>query len=226
MPDLLVVFDLDGTLVDSSAEIHGALRVALAAILAEQESPQADEAAVKRGCHGLPLEVFFRRARPRASAQTLHELAAAYRRHYDQHLLHRTRPFPGVIEGLSRLQALRHPHLRLAVATTKPSAVARLVTDGLGLTGFFAEVQGSDGLPYKPDPAVLHALFARLGGRPRLGVMVGDTDHDIHAGRAAGLRTCAVGWSEVPGPLAEAAPDHHARTFAEVVELVIRMAGL
>lgn len=222
----LIVFDLDGTLVDSFADIHDALARALRAVPEGRVSDEEDERAVARGCHGLPLERFFAEARPGAPAGAVPAFIDAYRAHYYQHLLDRTVPFPGVVEGLAQLQRLRADvPLRLAVATTKMTETARRVTDGLGLSGFFDEVLGSDALPCKPDPAILRELFRRLGP-PRRGLMVGDTDHDVVAGRRAGLRTCAVGWSSQPREVLMAAePDHHATHFSDVVRLVLQMVG-
>lgn len=226
----LVVFDLDGTLVDSARDIHASLAYALEQVRDGHESTEADEAALREGIHGQPLEPFFRRARPRATADAMPRFIKAYRAHYHDHLLDYTRPFKGVEDGLHALGQLRsefqalHPEhsLRLAVATTKLTLTARRVVTELGLHPHFDFVLGSDGLPTKPDPAVLYAVFAQLG-KPSWSLMVGDTDYDILAGRAAGMRTCAVGWSELPHErLAAAQPDHHLHEFAEVVSLVRR----
>ncbi len=247
-PTCVVIFDLDGTLVDSSQDIHGSLRVALAEIADGRTSHAADAEALRLGAHGQPLDWFFRAARPQGSEAGLREFIAAYRQHYHAHLLDNTRPFPGVAEGLLRLAELRArslhadgtPRLRLAVATTKLTATARRVVEELGLAEFFDWVQGSDGLRVKPDPQVLHVAMQALGHPvglppaqthespaardltpPQWGLMVGDTDYDILAGRAAGLRTCAVAWSELPrARLLSAQPDHMAEQFAHVVDLV------
>jgi phosphoglycolate phosphatase len=226
MMDAVAVFDLDGTLVDSSLDIHAALRVALAEVDDGRASAAADERAIAAGCHGLPLEVFFARARPAASRAGLLAFVAAYRRHYHAHLLDYTRPFPGVEAGLERLLPLRRAGLKTAVATTKLTDTARKVVVGLGLSRHLDLVLGSDGLPCKPDPAVIRAVFRALRHpEPPSGLMVGDTELDILAGRAAGLRTCAVGWSELPRErLSSARPDHHAQTFDEVVALIEKMA--
>ena len=237
----MVIFDLDGTLVDSSHDIHGSLRVALKEIDDGRTSLAADEEALRLGAHGQPLDWFFRRARPQGSDAGLLAFIAAYRLHYHEHLLDNTRPFPGVAEGLGRLAELRArclqpdgaPRLRLAVATTNLTATARRVVEELGMAEFFDWVQGSDGLRVKPDPQVLHVTMQALGrphgavpslaGQPPAswGLMVGDTDYDILAGRAAGLMTCAVAWSELPRErLLSAAPDHFAAEFAHVVDLV------
>lgn len=249
-PTCVVLFDLDGTLVDSSQDIHDALRVALREIADGRVSELADETALRLGAHGQPLEWFFRRARPHGSDAGLVAFIAAYRRYYLAHLLDNTRPFPGVVDGLSRLAELRArsrhadgtPQLRLAVATTKLTATARRVVEELGLGEVFDWVQGSDGLRVKPDPQVLHVTMQAIGHAsgitagqsltsppldptallpPQWGLMVGDTDYDILAGRAAGLRTCAVAWSELPRDrLLAAQPDHFAEQFTHVVDLI------
>lgn len=225
----VVVFDLDGTLVDSHADIHDALRVALRETPLGQISQAADDQAVEAGCHGLPLERFFALARPGAPDEALSTFVDAYRTYYYAHLLDRTRPFPGVVDGLRRLCG--QPGRQLAVATTKMTATARRVIDGLGLGRYFDLVLGSDGLPCKPDPAILLQVYRQLGhaapdqGRAPPGAMIGDTDHDIAAGRAAGLSTCAVGWSGLPkAVLAAAGPDHHAADFEAVVEWVLTLS--
>lgn len=244
--DFTVIFDLDGTLVDSSGDIHAALRVALHEVADGRHSHEADQEELRLGAHGLALDGFFRRVRPRGSDAGMRAFVAAYRQHYHSHLLDTTRPFPGVVEGLTRLAQLRArtrhpdgaPRLRLAVATTKLTATARRMVTELGLGEFFDWVQGSDGLRVKPDPQVLHVTLEALGRgaadpsgtggesaatrEPRWGLMVGDTEFDILAGRAAGMRTCAVAWSEIPrARLLDAAPDHFAESFTHIVELVM-----
>lgn len=107
-----------------------------------------------------------------------------------------------------------------AIATTKHSAVARRVVDAAGLGGFFDVVRGSDGLPHKPDPAVLHDI-ARAVGRPLDGtIVVGDTDRDVLLARAAGCVAVAVtygGWNRAA--LAALEPDHLIDRFEELREV-------
>ncbi len=178
----VVVFDLDGTLVDSLEEILASFRF----VLTGAGLPVPDDARL-RSWIGLPLaETFARLAPPEAVA----ELTAAYRRHYLARLGHRTRPYPGVPE---RLAELRAAGFGLAVATTKRSGPAKTLLERVGLLGFFDHVQGTDeGMPAKPDPEVVRRAVAGAGGA---GVaMVGDTVHDVAAARAAGLAAYAVTW--------------------------------
>jgi len=111
--------------------------------------------------------------------------------------------------------------VRLAVATTKRTDMARAVTDRVGLTSLVDLVQGSDGLPKKPDPALLALVAERTGCALANSLMVGDTDGDVLAARAAGCASVAVtygGWSRAE--LAPLAPDHLIDSFAELRELV------
>ncbi len=178
----VVVFDLDGTLVDSLEEILASFRYVLAAA----GLPVPDEARL-RGWVGLPLrDTFLKLAPPEA----VDDLVAAYRRHYLARLGERSRPYPGVPE---RLAELRSRGFALAVATTKRTGPARELLRRVGLLGFFDHVQGTDGgMAPKPAPEVVVRAVAGAGGR---GVaMVGDTVHDVAAARAAGLPAYAVTW--------------------------------
>jgi phosphoglycolate phosphatase len=191
-----IVFDLDGTLVDSLADITASFRY----VLAQAGLPQPTD-AVMADLIGRPLAEMFRRVAPDADAEALSE---AYRRHYLEHMADRSRPYPGVPE---LLQELRERGFALAVATTKRSGTARKLAAAVGLLPLLDHVQGTDGLPPKPAPDVVHAAIRAVGGR---GVcMVGDTTHDVLAGRAAGLCTYAVSWgTHPPEVLTTAAPDH------------------
>jgi phosphoglycolate phosphatase len=220
----LLCFDLDGTLVDSQADIRDALTVALRAV--PPIDPALDEQAVNSAGLGLPLEEFFALARPGLHAAADWAARArfidSYRVHYHAHLLERTRPFDGVVESLTRLRPYREAGLRVAVATTKKTETAVRVLGGLGLDHHFDAILGTDrGMPHKPAPDLLH-LVARTVDRPASsGLMVGDTDRDLRAGRAAGMKTCGVSWG-VQGAdgLRLHAPDFLIDRFPEVLALL------
>jgi phosphoglycolate phosphatase len=189
-----VLFDLDGTLVDSLADIitsfqHGLSHLGL---------PVPDEREV-RALVGRPLdEMYACYAKDRVP-----ELCAVYREHYARNFVTRSRPYPGVPELLGTLRARGYA---LAIATTKRTDMARRFVDALGMAAMVDHVQGTDGFPHKPAPDVIHRALAALGTR---GVwMVGDTVTDIQAGRAAALRTYAVTWgTHDEALLATANPD-------------------
>lgn len=176
-----IVFDLDGTLVDSLPDIVGAFRDAFA-----EHGLQAPPEQAVRDQVGLPLETMYACFAP---PECVAALSASYRRLYPQRFTRHSRPFPGVPETLATLRARG---FRLAVATTKRSAMAERLIAAMGLSDALDVVQGTDGFPHKPAPDVVERALAALDAD---GVwMVGDTVHDIEAGRAAGLATYAVTW--------------------------------
>lgn len=176
-----IVFDLDGTLVDSFDDISAAFRRSFHVIGTAPPSVEVVKAMI-----GKPLRDMYQ---PFAPAEALEALVAEYRRDYAERCADQTQPFPGILPLLDRLRADGHA---LAVATTKTSWMARTVVDKVGLASRLDHVQGTDDFPHKPAPDVIHRALAGTG---RAGSwMIGDTTFDIAAGRAAGLRTCAVTW--------------------------------
>ncbi len=182
-----IAFDLDGTLLDT---IHD-LAAAINALLGEMGYPALPKAEI-RDLVGKGMPNLVRRALASAFGTSPavvddDELAAAlarYQAHYASLLGRETRLYPGVREGLDRLQAMGLP---LAVITNKATRFVRPHLDHAGLTGYFRVLVGGDDLPAKkpaPDP-LLH-VAARLGVAPAQLLMVGDSTNDAQAARAAG----------------------------------------
>jgi HAD superfamily hydrolase (TIGR01509 family) len=220
----LICFDLDGTLVDSTADIRAALVHALEAV--PPANARADEHALGSAGLGLPLEEFYALARPAphpaAGKHGRQRFVDAYREHYHANLLNRTRPFPRVVETLAMVEPLRARGLRTAVATTKRTATAERVLTGLGLAGHFDLVLGTEEpMPHKPAPDLLLACAERLDRDPRRGLMVGDTERDLLAGRAAGMLTCGVTWGVLGADgLTPHAPDWLIDQFDQLLPLI------
>lgn len=177
-----VIFDLDGTLVDSRRDIASAIGVALSAVGGPRVSREQIYPLI-----GLPLVEMFKRLLPTSRADRVEEAAEAYRNHYFDHCADQSELYDGVMVCLEGLRP--RP---LAIATTKMTFMAVRLVEQLGMDKYFQCVQGSDGIPHKPDPTILKMVMEKLGLRPEQGMMVGDTLMDILAGKNAGLKTCAV----------------------------------
>jgi phosphoglycolate phosphatase len=212
----LVVFDLDGTLVDSVPD----LAAAVDAVLVELGLAPAGQARV-RDWVGNGARVLMERALgaalDEAPAPALLERAhAAFLAHYGRDPSSRTRLYSGVREGVL---GLRDAGLVLGLVTNKPAAFIEPVLAGVGLSGCFRLCLGGDSLPRKkPDPAPLRHVAAHFGLPPSACLMVGDSRHDIVAGRAAGFRTLAVPYGYNHGePVRESGPDGVVESLRELV---------
>ena len=182
----LVVFDLDGTLVDSRRDLADSVN----ALLAELGRPPLDEAVVG-DMVGEGAKVLIQRALAASDVDPAGTAAALHRflELYDERLLRHTHPYDGIPELLASL----HGRAILAVLTNKPQEATRRVLGGLGLARFFGEVIGSDStFPRKPDPGALRHLMKRSGADPDHTLMVGDSRIDLEAARNAGVHICLV----------------------------------
>jgi phosphoglycolate phosphatase len=181
-----VVFDLDGTLIDSEEAICAAASLAFADV-----GHDVDEAAVADHL-GAPLDELFDHFAPGERAATRQHFIDRYIAHHDLHPRRDPPPLPGVVQGLKGLAARGLP---LAVATTKPTYRAVQQLKSCGLDAAFAHIQGTDP-PMRPKPAkdVVVAACAGLGVDPVDVVMVGDTSRDVGAARAAGSRAVVVAY--------------------------------
>jgi phosphoglycolate phosphatase len=128
-----------------------------------------------------------------------------------------------VRETLARLDELRALGLRTAVATTKKTDTARRVIEGLGLARHFDAVLGTDGIPHKPAPDLLWLCARTVDRSAAEGLMVGDTERDLLAGRAAGMHSCGVSWGvQGRAGLAPHAPEHLIDAFTDLYEITLR----
>lgn len=189
----VAILDLDGTVVDTLDDLAEAVNAALADVGLPPRPRDEVRQFVGEGARRLV-------SRAVAPREDLVEPAlAAWWRHYEAHLLDRTRPYPGIREALARAGRT------LAIHTNKPGRLAREILDGLGLSARFAAVLGGDEAPRKPDPSGTLALLARLGARPEDAVFVGDSRVDVETARAAGIPMVAVTWGFRPREELEAA---------------------
>ena len=197
----LLVFDLDGTLVDSSRDIAAAANAALRRV-APEAPPIPLEAVLSFVGEGARLLV------ERCLAHVGSDVPAdvvlpVYLECYRSRLLDTTSLYPGIPDALD---ALRGP--ALAVLTNKPGDMSRTILDGLGVGRRFARVWGAgDVAARKPDPDGLLSLMAEIGASAPETWMIGDSATDVLAARAGGVRVAGVTWGFHPATLREARPD-------------------
>jgi phosphoglycolate phosphatase len=211
-----ILFDLDGTLADSTDDIRTALVHAFAAIGREM-GPRLEVLI-----DGSPLEEIYAAAIPGGTTAELDRFITAYRARYAVGEHASTRLYPGVRETLDALALLR-PGLRLAVATSKREAIARDVLHDLGVAMHFDVIAGSGArpMPPKPAPDLLLDVASQLAVAPARMLMVGDTLRDVVAGQRAGMRTAAVTYGlGKPEALLGARPDFVLEDFDELLVIV------
>lgn len=203
-----IVFDLDGTLIDSAPDLQA---IANAVLAAEGLAPIT--MAETRDFIGNGAGVFVQKFRAVRGVSDSHHarLLADFMARYDT-AHHLTRPYPGVLAALHHLQDAGHA---LGICTNKPLRPTRAVLDHLGLGAFFSTIWGGDSLAvHKPDPAPLHAAFTALYGGPCL--YVGDSDVDAETAQRASVAFALFTEGYRKSPV-EAL--HHTASFAHFDDL-------
>jgi phosphoglycolate phosphatase len=210
---LTIVFDLDGTLIDTAPDLISTLNI----ILAREGLAPVEYDAARRMIGGGAKAMIERAlaAEGRACSKAeLDRLFAAFIEHYAAHIADHSRPFPQLEPTLEHLAGEGH---RLAVCTNKLEWLSVRLLDMLQLTWHFAAVCGQDTFGMqKPDPRMLRLTIERAGGEATRAIMVGDSGTDIRTSRAATVPVIAVdfGYSEVP--IALLRPDRIIGSYADL----------
>jgi phosphoglycolate phosphatase len=217
----VAVFDLDGTLADTSADLIAAANAALAeAGFGAPLDAAADRAFAFAGGRAM-LRAGMERA---AGAWQAPQVEAAYPRllaFYAEAIDRHTRPYPGVEAALDALAAAGWG---LGVCTNKPAALAETLLLRLGLRGRFRAMLGADSIAVrKPDPLHLIETIARAGGRPERAALVGDTATDRAAARAAGVPCVLVRFGPEGDGVAALEPEALLDDFAALPALLERL---
>jgi phosphoglycolate phosphatase len=197
----LVLFDLDGTLVDSAPDIAAALNVALV----DLGQPPHPLSVVTSYVGDGAAKLVARAVAPGAEVDQ-GQLLERFKVQYAANICVATRPYPGIVDALGHFNAAGTP---LAVVTNKPGDLARALLRALALDAFFADIVGDgDGFARKPSPEIALAVCARHAVAPADTLLVGDGLPDVRLGRAAGCRVAAVTWGYTPrAALAAEGPD-------------------
>lgn len=217
-----LLFDLDGTLVDSSDDLVTSVNLTLADAGRPPLARTEVVGFVGEGVVKLLERSLAASLRRAPSTAEVESGVRAFKRHYALHLLERTRPYPGVAEALDFFK-----ELPLAVVTNKPSEHTNAILEGLNLRRHFRAVLGGDSLPErKPHPAPLLEAARLCETPPARCLMVGDSRVDVLAGRAAGMKTCGfAGGFRGRSELEAAGADYLIERFAELREVVVGLAS-
>ncbi len=195
-----LVFDLDGTLVDTKDDLANAVNVTLRALGLPPEEPQTLWSYVGRGAR-----VLLERALGPERAELIEPALDVFMPWYRAHLLDKSRPYRNLPEVIASLAG---DGVVFSVLTNKPEDMSRAIVDGLGLGSRFRSVIGGDTLPTrKPDAAGLLRLIADSGVPSARTLMVGDSAIDVATGRNGGVATCGVLWGFSGPSVRESGPD-------------------
>lgn len=210
----LLIFDLDGTLIDSKNDLASSVNATRA----------------WAGLPPLPLETvssyvgdgaptLVRRMLPGASEERLAEALRYFLEYYREHMLDETALYPGVREGL---ECLHQAGVPLAILTNKPVRFSVQLVEGLGLEMHFFRIYGGNSFEEKkPHPRGIEALLAESGAARERTVMVGDSATDIRTARNARVQACGVTWGFRPETFAEVPPDFTIDRMSALVEKVL-----
>jgi phosphoglycolate phosphatase len=219
---LTIVFDLDGTLIDTAADLIDTLNV----VLTGERLPAIPFATARELIGGGAKRMIERAlaAEGRACAPAdIDRLYATFIVHYADHLADRSRPYPKLDVALDALEAAGY---RLAVCTNKLEWLSVRLLNILKLAPRFAAICGPDTFGvYKPDPEMLRRTVRRAGGEPTAAIMVGDSKTDVSTARAADVPIVAVdfGYSDIP--IADLKPDRIISSFADLPSAVTALAA-
>jgi phosphoglycolate phosphatase len=194
-----LVFDLDGTLIDSKEDLALSMNATL-----EHLDRKRLEAELIYSYVGGGVQLLVKRALSEGATDEEVERGMAYfLEYYRAHMLDHTLPYPGVCEALGRLAGRE-----LAVLTNKPVNFSKAILNGLGMIGHFRYVYGGNSFEKKkPDPLGLNTLLRELDAAPREAMMVGDSEVDVQTARNAGTWACGVTYGLGSAKLPASNPD-------------------
>jgi phosphoglycolate phosphatase len=209
-----VVFDVDGTLVDTAPDLCGTLN----RLLVEHGRPTISLPAIRPMIGDGAAKMVERGFG--ATGGVPEDFAGLVRRFlvlYEAHITDETRPFPGAIAAIEAMQAAG---LRLGVCTNKTTALTERLLGALDLSKYFAAVVGGDVPARKPDPRHLLSVVERLGTSPEKTVMIGDSINDVAAAKSAGIPVVAVSFGYTATPPRELGADAVIDHYAELPALL------
>jgi phosphoglycolate phosphatase len=222
--DRTIVFDLDGTLVDTAPDLITSLNYVL-----DHEGLPPVPLASARNMIGAGARRLIERGLEADGRQVggddIARMTTAFIDYYADHIAVSSRPFEGLEDALDRMAARGY---RFAVCTNKLEWLSRRLLDELKLSGRFAAICGADTFGVsKPDPAILRQTVVRAGGKLAAAIMVGDAGTDVGVARRAGIPVIGVDFGYTDTPMTELNPDRlikHMLELPEAVEDLIKIS--
>jgi len=208
-----IVFDLDGTLIDTAPDLVDTLNV----VFAREGLPQVAYETARNLIGGGARAMIARGIDAEGVAVTparLEQLFADFIAHYCEHIADRSRPFPGLTDALDALAA---DGCRFAVCTNKLERLSVRLLEQFNLAGRFAAICGQDTFGIqKPDPEALRRTVQAAGGSLTQAIMIGDSETDIRTARAAGVPVIAADFGYSERPVSDFGPDRIISHFAQL----------
>lgn len=214
-----MVFDLDGTLVDTAPDLTRATNHVLATRGRMPVSDKEVREMVGLGGRALIRRGFSASGQP-AAEEEIEELFQVFLGYYARNIAVDSKLFPGTKQVLD---LCRDEGMRLGVCSNKPEGLSRALIDGVGLSGYFGAIVGMDTICVaKPDPRIYGETLRQLGMNGGPTVMIGDSETDVLTARAAGVPVIGVTFGYTPMPVAAFRPDYLADSYEELWPLIER----
>jgi len=218
-----LIFDLDGTLVDTAPDLLGAMNAVLLQQGRRMLDPETLRHMVGFGAASLIRQAMAETGAP-VSEDLLPRLVDDFVVHYGAHIADASVPFPGVLDTLAELQTHNVP---MAVLTNKPQELALPLLDALDMSRFFGAIHGAGRFSYvKPDPRVFHHVVEELAGDPNApAVMIGDSTTDAKTARAANAPVILLSYGYTPDPVETLGADAVTGDFRDIPRLARQLAA-
>ena len=219
MTSRAVIFDLDGTLVDTAPDLTRATNHVLAMNGRRPVSVEDVRAMVGRGARKL-IALGFARTGDEVDPGRLDELFTAFVDYYAANIAVDSRLFPGARVVLDRC---RESGIALGICTNKLESLSRSLVGHLGVEGYFGAIVGQDTVQVaKPDPRPYHETLRQLGVPAARSLFVGDSEIDVQTARAAGVPIIGMGFGYTERPVSDFGPDYLAKDYGELWPIIER----
>jgi len=218
---ITLIFDLDGTLVESAPDLCAAMNAVLRSEGRDEVSLDDVRLMVGQGARAL-IRKGMEKTGDMASEEDVERLFPVFMEYYIDHIADHSTPYPHLFEAL---EELKNQGFIFAICTNKPEGASHLLVDKLDMGHWFSSLVGADTLPTKkPDPAPLVAAAERAGGDISKAIMIGDSITDVSAARNAGIPVIGVSFGYTQTPMAELNPDALIDGYPEFIDAVQKIS--